>query len=66
MNSVVWKVEENMEVKGVFKGVTKAEAENSVLNIPMTAQGSFKHRRVPRLKLSRKGLKNANNGLIEM
>lgn len=34
------KVEENMLVKGDFKGVTKAEAENSVVNIRITAEGN--------------------------
>lgn len=32
------KVEINMLANGDFKGVTKAEAENSVLIIPITAQ----------------------------
>lgn len=33
-------VEENMLIKEEFKGVKKAEAGNSVLNIQITAQGN--------------------------
>lgn len=40
MNNGAMKVEENMLIKGNVRGVTKAEAGNSVLNIQITAQGN--------------------------
>lgn len=44
INDVALKVEENRLVKGDFEGVTKAEAENSVLNKPIPAQGTLLQR----------------------
>lgn len=57
------KVDENMLVKGDFKGVAKAEAEILGCDVPITAQRNAAAN-LPRQKLSRNGLKTSNSCLI--